>query len=372
MTEKDYTSEEKGGVICITLAGFASLIAILYFFIFKRNIRKSTANTHLFGYFVCLMLANMMQAIGTIMNTEWVAKGGIETGPFCTAQGGIKQAGNLAITMWSNAIAVYLFELIFLRIKSGLIVFWLMVVFGWGIVLTIVLVGPFVIQEPANGPYFGISGAWCWITNEYPSSQVYLEYLFMFFAAGLTFVLYTFILLRVRGNLTKVDGKWKVQFLPSGESWKLSLSRDLLDMQVLNLVKRMIWYPITYTVLLLPIAFARLYEFSGMKVPFGVTVFTATVFNLMGFINVILLVTTEKLFPDAQTLPEFSTPRKHISISLSKSGGIVPFTLESSETSDRYMQERAARVMPGHSRMDSALSYVSTKPLAKTEDQRQA
>jgi hypothetical protein len=194
----------------------------------------------------------------------------------------------------------------------------------------------------------------------------------MFFAAGLTFVLYTIILLRVRGNLTKVDGKWKLQFLPSGESWKLSLSRDLLDMQVLNLVKRMIWYPITYTILLLPIAFARLYEFSGMKVPFGVTVFTATVFNLMGFINVILLVTTEKLFPDAQTLPEFSTPRKHISISLSKSGGIVPFTLESSETSDRYMQERAARVMPGHSRMDSALSYVSTKPLAKTEDQRQA
>lgn len=50
---------------------------------------------------------------------------------------------------------------------------------GWSLVLMIVTLGLGVIQKPEQGPYFGVSGAWCWITDEYPAEQTYMEYFFV-------------------------------------------------------------------------------------------------------------------------------------------------------------------------------------------------
>jgi hypothetical protein len=75
-----------------------------------------------------------------------------------------------------------------------------MIFFGWSFVFFIVFLGPVVIQTPARGHYFGISGLWCapvfpsdpygrladltsgrrcWITPAYHTEQIWLEYFFV-------------------------------------------------------------------------------------------------------------------------------------------------------------------------------------------------
>jgi len=106
----------------------------------------------------------------------------------------------------------------------------------------------------------------------------------------------------------------------------------------------MMWFPIVYTLIIIPITLARLSQFAGAHVPFWATVVTDMIFNLTGFANVLLLAATRKLLPDASALPDFSTARQNMRKSLWKANGITPFTLERSETADKFRIERLARV----------------------------
>jgi hypothetical protein len=63
-----------------------------------------------------------------------------------------------------------------------------------------------------------------------------------FFSAGVGFILYAAILLRVRGNLYQADDKWRLRFVPAGEGWKLSIGRDMLDSAMLKAAQHMVWY----------------------------------------------------------------------------------------------------------------------------------
>jgi hypothetical protein len=58
-------------------------------------------------------------------------------------------------------IALHLFNILFLRFPTTKIGLVATLCFGWALVATIVIVGPAMIQTPAKGPYFGISGNWC-------------------------------------------------------------------------------------------------------------------------------------------------------------------------------------------------------------------
>lgn len=51
-------------------------------------------------FFVSLLLANLLQAIGTLINGKWVTERTVHDGSLCRAQGGIKQAGNVAMALW--------------------------------------------------------------------------------------------------------------------------------------------------------------------------------------------------------------------------------------------------------------------------------
>lgn len=51
-------------------------------------------------YVVCLLFANLLQAIGAIMNAKWVADRAVEAGGACTMQAVFKQAGNVGTAVW--------------------------------------------------------------------------------------------------------------------------------------------------------------------------------------------------------------------------------------------------------------------------------
>jgi len=290
---------------------------------------------------MALLLANIVQASGTMLNFAWVSQEGVVSGGFCSIQGGTKQFGNVATSFWACMLSIHIFNLLFLRMGVTRYAFWGTMICGWGLVLTVVLLGPLAVQRPEIGPYFGPSGPWCWITDSYPMEQIFLEYFLEYVAAGVSFLLYLAVLLRVRGNMIYTGGTWRFRNVPDGEAWKPAFSRDLLDTAMLSMSKLMVWYPIVYTALLIPITITRLASFAGDNVPFGATVIADIIYNLTGLFNVIIFIMLDRMFPELQGLPLFYSKRPPV-LAL-KSGGIDP-TGSGNLTAQEYRRGQAVYI----------------------------
>ncbi|KAH9949694.1 hypothetical protein B0H21DRAFT_875451 [Amylocystis lapponica] len=315
-------------------------------------------HTHVVPYFISLLVANVIQGLAAVLGARWLVEGAIKAGPYCSVQGGLKNAGNVATAVWSFVMAVHVFLLVFLRLDTRHITCAVALAIGWLSIVLIACIGPLVIQTEAKGPYFGPSGYWCWITDSYPEEQIFLEYFIEFVSAGVSFFLYTAILLRVCGNLVVIDGKWCLRFVPRGEKWRLGISRDFTDSSMMRVAARMVWHPVAYSVLLLPVTLARFIAFSGHEVPFWATVVTDFIFNLQGIVNVILLVGIGYLIPETALLPIF-TPRKGIDTSTSEAYGITPFVLSKPEETEKILP----RAPPVHSRSGVALERIDSQTL---------
>jgi hypothetical protein len=166
-------------------------------------------------------------------------------------------------------------------------------------------IGNFIVADPkGRGPYYGVAGYWCWITPAYSLERYMTEYLFMFTAAGFSFILYSLVFFRLRGNITVSDG-YRIYFhqrprlrVGRTNSGTLIVTDDRsVESPATTVAKQMLWYPIAYTVIVLPVATARFSTFRGASVPFGVTIFTGAVFMLSGFVNSLLFGMTRTILP---------------------------------------------------------------------------
>ncbi|KAJ7731160.1 hypothetical protein DFH07DRAFT_781386 [Mycena maculata] len=311
-----YISFERNGVIALVAGGMLSFLAVLFMLVSLVSFSKKYSNTHFVLYFPCLLLADFMQAFSSVMSLNWVKNGGVYDGPYCAAQGGLKNGGNVAAALWTFTIAWHLFNLLFRRYNTPKLISWAIVAFGWSLVFTIVFLGPVAIQTTERGHYFGISGKWCWISGGYRREQILLQYLFEGLSVVMSSFMYIATLLRVCGNLLKVDGRWTLRFLPKGDSWKLDFGRDFTD-------------SIAYAALIVPIALVRIGAFAGVEPPFAITVLADFIFGLSGFVDVVLFLTMYRIFPEQSALPEFTARRKTIDVSVIQYG-ITPFALEQS------------------------------------------
>ncbi|KAJ7885121.1 hypothetical protein B0H14DRAFT_1366792, partial [Mycena olivaceomarginata] len=303
--ETVYSALERGGVIAIIVAGFLSLLAVSYLLLTIYMYAKKYSSTHLVIYFYCLLLADAMQSFGAIMSLRWVARGGIEEGHFCGAQGGIKQAGSIAAAFWSFAISLHLFNLLFRRYETPKLMSWTVVAFGWSFVLTLVFLGPVAMETPERGRFFGISGAWCWITHQYHAQQIMMQYFFELLSVVLGFILYTATLLRARGNLLKVDGRLEAAGPPRGRVVEARVWAGLYGLGVVGIGEADDWYPVAYAICILPIAAVRVSSIVGIEPPFGVTAAAAFIYNLAGFVDVVLFFAMHRAFPEGEALPKF-------------------------------------------------------------------
>ncbi|EKM56553.1 uncharacterized protein PHACADRAFT_253748 [Phanerochaete carnosa HHB-10118-sp] len=329
------------GVASLVVAGSLSGFAVL-FILLAMIFRVPAFTVNVMPYFVSLLVANLLQAIGAMVNVRWITDRAVEPGTLCSFQGGVKQAGNVGTAVWSFILSVCVFRILFLRTTSSAGLRYLTLCVGWLAIVLAVSIGPLAIETKAKGPYFGPTGYWCWITQAYPREQMFLEYFFEFMSSGLSFVLYIFILLRVRGNLVHRSDGWHLRFVPRSERWMLAISRDWLDSSMMRVAARLVWYPVFYGILLVPVAISRFIQFSGTEIPFWATIFTDTLFNLQGLVNAILLITTQRLITDSACLPSFSPPRKVIDMASSEAAGITPFVLPPKESSDEQQSASAS------------------------------
>ncbi|KII92027.1 hypothetical protein PLICRDRAFT_172183 [Plicaturopsis crispa FD-325 SS-3] len=344
----EYTRAVANGVLTLILTSVVSLIAVLGLLaaisMSAFNTRASEdknlfVRTHVAAYFVSLLIGDLLQAVGSIMNAKWYEAMAVTADDFCTAQGAIKQAADVSTALWTFVLAVHTFCVLFLGMKLKRYVLFATLISGWSAVLAIVIAGPAALNTAERGPFFGVSGYWCWISAEYDTPRITLDYMIMFFSAVASFVLYSLVFLKLRGNI--VTNGWNVRFraitTKNTASWR---GRQIGDNQTLVIARQMLLYPMAYTIIILPIAAARFSMFAGHDVSFVVTIFCDTVFLLSGTVNVILFVTTRRILPPRSVLGKWSISK--------------PALLESSTAADPDAYYRSA--MPQD---NSANSYYT-------------
>jgi hypothetical protein len=126
----------------------------------------------------------------------------------------------------------------------------------------------------------------------------------MFVSAGLSFILYLLVFFRLRGNITVSPGhkiyfhrRPQIKVGRANDGTCIVTDDQRVESHSTRVAKHMLWYPLAYTVIILPIASARFSTFNGASVPFLVTICTAALFMLHGFINTVLFCTTRDILP---------------------------------------------------------------------------
>lgn len=115
----------------------------------------------------------------------------------------------------------------------------------------------------------------------------------MYLSAVSSFILYSLVFLRLRGNLLVVGCRIRFRSVDQSSAWKIHRSQDANDVnaQLVAVAKHMLLYPVSlpckargcidsadskkiaYTILILPISAVRFAEWTGHEVPLGPVIF---------------------------------------------------------------------------------------------------
>ncbi|KAF5386139.1 hypothetical protein D9615_002347 [Tricholomella constricta] len=151
----------------------------------------------------------------------------------------LKQTSDVGAALWTLVIAVHTTCVLLLELKTRAFVLWVTLLGGWSTIAALVILGPATLNTEQLGPFYDVSGYWCWISPNYPTQRITLDYLFMFLTAFLSFVLYILIFLRFRGNV--VRNGWRIRFRKSSDVVSAdSQGRKFADDQDRQIAKRML------------------------------------------------------------------------------------------------------------------------------------
>jgi hypothetical protein len=291
-----YTAKQSAGVTVLVVVSCISLVAIMAllssfvisaFYARHSNDQPLFVRSHIGAYFISLLACDSLRAIGSIMSAHWLRKNGVEAGAFCTTQGVILQISDVGTALWTVVITLHTFNYLFLRWKGSNIVLYASLIAGWSFIGAMVLVGPAALNTRVRGPFFGIAGYWCWIAQEYVPQRFTLGYLFMFVSAFISLICSLIVFLRLRGNLLLSGLRVHIVFASAGDV------KDWADPGLAPVAKRILLYPVTYTILIVPMATVRFLEWAGRQVAPEGTIFCATVLLLSGFVNVLLFLSIQ-------------------------------------------------------------------------------
>ncbi|KAJ6548560.1 hypothetical protein B0H19DRAFT_1031814 [Mycena capillaripes] len=321
LLRQDYTLKEAHGVTvlvvvsCLSLTAVVGLLLAISLSAFNTCAWKTHQHPHLFvrshvaAYLISLLFSDIIQAVGSILNARWILDMTVVVGDVCTIQGVLKQTADVATAFWTFVIALHTFCHVCLGLQPGRFALWMTLLGGWSGIGLIIIIGPTTQNTHLHGPFYGISGYWCWISpgyttlhTTYLSSPMFITRQ-MFIAAGFSFVLYTLVFLRMRGNIVFESGR--ISFRKTASA-RLPAGRGNRENRPLIISKQMLLL-VAYTIIILPIAAARFSSFAGQDVPFELWLLSDTVFLLSGVVNVTVFTMTRRILPpDSFKIPRWS------------------------------------------------------------------
>lgn len=304
-----FSSGEVAGLVLVVIAAFMSGVAVamvlvyLGFSIFQQTWSLS-GHTHF--YFLNLMVAEFVQAMGGMMTAEWVREHRVLEGMSCNAQAVFKQLGDVGVALTSMSIAIHTFLNIVLKVSLPPFVAPCVIGTTWTIAILFVAIPAGV----HSGQYYGDTGYWCWIRDEFDGERIGLEYLWLYLAAFVSLICYACIAATVKGyDVRSFLGANRAPHVPS------AYKPDRVNRRRINqMAMQMLFYPAIYTITVFPIAVVRWTAFAGHQVPPGATIFSSFIFSLSGFLNVLLFGFTRRgLIPypsqaKSKTKSSFASP----------------------------------------------------------------
>ncbi|PBK95518.1 hypothetical protein ARMGADRAFT_1145799, partial [Armillaria gallica] len=140
-------------------------------------------------FMLSLFFADLIQALGAVLDIKWINEGKVETGPFCTAQGIIQQLGETGVAITTLIIALYTF--IVVRWRKGMdavIISKLVTVTVWAFIIIMIIVG-----NTTRGPnYEEPTPYWCWIGENHTALRIIGEYVWFWITLGAPFLVCSF------------------------------------------------------------------------------------------------------------------------------------------------------------------------------------
>ncbi|KIM75363.1 hypothetical protein PILCRDRAFT_827270 [Piloderma croceum F 1598] len=300
------------GLVFIIEAAFLSALAVTWVLLYigysavkiKRGAsRKWSTQTHIHWFFLNLMIFDLIQAAGGLMDIKWVAQATVTEGRYCTAQGVLKQTGDVGVALTCLAIAVHTCGVLVFQWKSPPITALLVIGFIW---IFIALIIGITFATHKGQVYYGVTQYWCWITARYPSQRIALEYLWLWITAFVDLVVYASLALILKGFI--IVNRGSIRFTTSEDrvQRQFTSSQSTSRRQDSNSVAmRLLFYPAVYIITVLPIAVVRWTTFSNANayVPFAATAFADALFASSGLLNVILFALTRpKVLPSREVM----------------------------------------------------------------------
>ncbi|KAJ7693375.1 hypothetical protein B0H17DRAFT_1059942 [Mycena rosella] len=285
------------GLTVTAESGLISLVAVLGVFILIirngfRHVRR-TGKWYLVQepmdvFMLSLFVADLIQAIGAVMDVHWVHNGKVEVGSFCTAQGVVQQLGETSVAITTLMITIFTWVGVWCRKGLGatsLATFLIALV--WLFVALLVGIGN-ATHRGRHDLYESPTPYWCWIGQGYLGLRIGGEYIWLWLTLGVSAAAYLTLFLWARGNITVSERAW----------WRCTVHRssaDAADRGRRRNSYAMIAYPACYCVLILPLSVVRWIGFehpSAGAIPSAATFAVISVYGLSGALNVALLLNT--------------------------------------------------------------------------------
>jgi hypothetical protein len=196
------------GLLFVVEAASISAIAVtgLLLYIVGSAIwsRKWPMETQTHYYFVNLLIADLIQAIGEICNIKWVAEAKITEGHVCTMQGMLKQIGPVGVALTTLAIAIHTVLILVFHLRTRAEPALIVIGFIWLFIALAVGIGYGIHKG-----YYGYASYWCWITAKFTNERIGLEYLWLWLACFLNIILYVFLALVIKGVVIVENGRMR-------------------------------------------------------------------------------------------------------------------------------------------------------------------
>ncbi|CAE6410613.1 unnamed protein product [Rhizoctonia solani] len=288
--------------------------------------------THVDFYMLSLLVADLLQGLGAVVNIEWIRGAECYCGPLCKAQGVIQTLGETGVAMSTLAISIHTFVVIFFSWHpptgaAGTRIWGTVIALIWLYLSLCVSVGFAVNQKKLRSAssdvaledFYAPTPFYCWIGQGYLIERIIFEYFWIWSTALSSIVLYSILFLRMRGYISVDPRRWThVRF-----HWRRTSSSEMSYVTGPNGVRlqamatpsgrlvikqetkdalKMLYYPAAYTALVLPLSIARWSTFNpsappdlgrtAAETPFMATAIVVTIFGLSGVVNVIMFITT--------------------------------------------------------------------------------
>lgn len=241
--------------------------------------------THLGYYLACFLISGLFGGVAALFEISWAQSGVILDDGRCSTQGIFLQLGEIGTATFSVIIAFHTMNNLVLRKKLPTSAVIFVIVLGWAFTLSLAIIGP-----STNTNFYDIEGLWCWISISNPGFQIFMNIVPLLLSIILMLSLYGATYFKLRLDASDDDAAISL-------STSISMSSDDYRRFLKPIARKLFFYPLVYSTLILPMTIVRLTLLFGVIPPNFAIILAAICDALIGFANTVVYVTTRNVGP---------------------------------------------------------------------------